>query len=140
MIYLTGQILPVRAICDMAHARGIEVICDAAHSIGHLEFKIPDLDCDYLGSSLHKWLGAPLGNGLRYVRKNKIPKVWPLLGDSALPKDDIRKLEHQGTLPVHNQLAIAHAAFLRGAALKLSPRGHATDHDASPTLPAPHNA
>ncbi|ANM30363.1 hypothetical protein ABI59_13450 [Acidobacteria bacterium Mor1] len=109
VIYLTGQILPVRAICDMAHARGIEVICDAAHSIGHLEFKIPDLDCDYLGSSLHKWLGAPLGNGLLYVRKNKIPKVWPLLGDSALPKDDIRKLEHLGTLPVHNQLAIAHA-------------------------------
>ncbi len=109
VIYLTGQILPVRAICDMAHDRGIEVICDAAHSIGHLEFKIPDLDCDYLGSSLHKWLGAPLGNGLLYVRKSKIPKVWPLLGDSALPKDDIRKLEHQGTLPVHNQLAIAHA-------------------------------
>lgn len=109
VVYLTGQILPVRAVSDMAHARGIDVICDAAHSFAHLDFKIPDLDCDYLGSSLHKWLGAPLGNGLLYVRRSKIPSVWPLLGDTALPREDIRKLAHIGTHPVHDQLGISHA-------------------------------
>ena len=100
MIYLTGQILPVRKICDMAHARGVEVIVDAAHSFAHVDFKIPDLNCDYLGTSLHKWLGAPLGTGLMYVRRDKIAKVWPLFADRTYPKDDIRKFEHLGTRPV----------------------------------------
>ena len=100
MIYLTGQVLPVRKICDMAHEHGVEVIVDAAHSFAHLDFKIPDLHCDYLGTSLHKWLGAPLGSGLMYVRKDKIAKVWPLFADRLFPKDDIRKFEHIGTHPV----------------------------------------
>ncbi|HSG07789.1 MAG TPA: aminotransferase class V-fold PLP-dependent enzyme, partial [Longimicrobiales bacterium] len=73
MIFLTGQVLPVRAVADMAHARGIEVVVDAAHSFAHLDWKIPDLDADYLGSSLHKWLGCPLGTGLLYVKKEHIP-------------------------------------------------------------------
>ena len=70
--------------------------CDAAHSFAHLDFEIPDLHCDYLGTSLHKWLGAPLGTGLMYVRKDKISKVWPLFADRIYPKDDIRKFEHIG--------------------------------------------
>ena len=109
MIYLTGQVLPVRAIADMAHARGLEVIVDAAHSFAHLEWKLPDLGADYLGSSLHKWLGAPLGSGLLYVRRDKIARLWPLLGDSRFASDDIAKLEHIGTHPRSTDLAIISA-------------------------------
>jgi selenocysteine lyase/cysteine desulfurase len=109
MIFLTGQILPVRQICDMAHARGIEVVVDAAHSFAHLDYKIPDLGCDYLGTSLHKWLCVPIGTGLLYVKKEKIAKVWPLLGDRLFPKDDIRKFEHLGTHPVSTDLVIRDA-------------------------------
>jgi selenocysteine lyase/cysteine desulfurase len=109
MIYITGQILPVRAICDLAHERGIEVICDAAHSFAHLAYRIPELGCDYLGCSLHKWLGAPLGNGLLYVKRDRIHRVWPLIAERAYPEDDIRKLGHRGTHPVADQLAIADA-------------------------------
>lgn len=109
MIYLTGQVLPVRAIADMAHARGIEVIVDAAHSFAHLDWKLPDLGADYLASSLHKWLGAPLGSGLLYVRKDKIAGLWPLLGDSRFASDDIAKLEHIGTHPRSTDLAIISA-------------------------------
>lgn len=100
MIYLTGQVLPVRKIADMAHARGVEVIVDAAHSFAHLDFELPELGADYLGTSLHKWLGAPLGTGLLHIRRDKIPRVWPLLADRVFPKDDIRKFEHLGTRPV----------------------------------------
>lgn len=109
MIYLTGQVLPVRKICDMAHARGVEVIVDAAHSFAHLDYKIPDLGCDYLGTSLHKWLGTPVGAGLMYVRKDKISKVWPLFADRVFPKDDIRKFEHIGTHPVAIEQALLEA-------------------------------
>ena len=109
MIYLTGQVLPVRAICDMAHRRGIEVIVDAAHSFAHLDYKIPDLGADYLGTSLHKWLCAPLGSGLLYVRKEKIDRVWPLFGDDTYAADDIRKFEHIGTHPCSTDLTIVNA-------------------------------
>lgn len=109
MIFLTGQILPVRAICDMAHSHGVEVIVDAAHSFAHVDYRIPDLGCDYLGTSLHKWLGVPIGTGLLYVKKEKIPKVWPLMGDRQFPKDDIRKFEHIGTHPVFTDLSIRDA-------------------------------
>ncbi|TFH23583.1 MAG: aminotransferase class V-fold PLP-dependent enzyme, partial [Bacteroidia bacterium] len=71
MINITGQILPVRKICDMAHEKGVEVMVDGAHAFGHFTFSIPDLHCDYYGSSLHKWLSAPLGSGLLYVKKDK---------------------------------------------------------------------
>lgn len=109
VVNITGQILPVRKICEMAHHQGVPVMVDGAHSFGQLEFKIPDLDCDYFGSSLHKWLGAPLGTGLLYVRRNRIAGLWPLLGDTGNPTDDIRKLNHIGTNPVHAELAIADA-------------------------------
>lgn len=99
MIFLTGQVLPVRAVCDMAHDRGIEVIVDAAHSFAHLDWRIPDLGCDYLGTSLHKWLGAPLGTGLLWMKKEHIAKVWPLFGDGNPRSDDIEKLHHIGTHP-----------------------------------------
>ncbi len=109
MIYLTGQVLPVRAIADMAHARGIEVICDAAHSFAHLDYRIPELGADYVGTSLHKWLGAPLGTGLMYVKKEKISRVWPLFGDNHVAVDDIRKFEHIGTHPCSANLSIVDA-------------------------------
>ncbi len=109
MIYLTGQILPIRAICDMAHERGVEVIVDAAHSFAHLNYRIPDLHCDYFGTSLHKWLGAPMGNGLMYIAKDKIHKVRPLFDNTELTAEDIGKFEHLGTQPAANQLGIADA-------------------------------
>ncbi len=109
MINITGQILPVRRIADMAHARGVDVIVDAAHSFAHVVFTVPDLGGDYLGSSLHKWLSTPLGAGLLHVRKEKIAGVWPLLGDTTWPADDIRKFEHIGTHPSWTVLAIADA-------------------------------
>ncbi len=109
MINLTGQILPVREIADMAHDRGIEVICDAAHTFAQLDYKIPELDCDYYGTSLHKWLCCPVGAGMMYMKKEKIEKTWPLFGDSRVPKDDIRKFEHIGTHPVSTNLTIAAA-------------------------------
>lgn len=109
MINITGQVLPVRKICDMAHARGVEVLVDGAHAYSHIDFRMKDLDCDYYGASLHKWLSAPLGSGMLYVRKNKIANVWPLLAAGDLAPDDIRRLNHIGTDPVHVDLGILNA-------------------------------
>ncbi len=109
LINTTGQVLPVRKIADMAHANGIEIISDSAHAFAHVDFKIPDLDCDYLGASLHKWLGAPLGTGILYMKKEKIDKVWPLFGDDTYEDTDIRKFGHIGTIPCHNDQAVADA-------------------------------
>ena len=106
MINITGQILPVRKICDMAHKYGVEVLVDGAHCIGHIKVDIPSLDCDYYGSSLHKWLATPLGAGLLYVRKEHISKIWPLLAQHHTEPDDMYKLNHIGTHPVHTDLAI----------------------------------
>lgn len=92
-----GQIMPVRKIADMAHARGIEVIVDGAHSFGLLDFKIPDLGCDYFGTSLHKFLSAPIGSGMMWIKKEKIAKVWPLMCNSEPHSADIRKFETIGT-------------------------------------------
>lgn len=92
-----GQIMPVRKIADMAHARGIEVICDGAHSFGLLDYKIPDLHCDYWGTSLHKFLSAPVGTGMMWVKKEKISKIWPLLSDDVPDSPNIRKFENLGT-------------------------------------------
>jgi selenocysteine lyase/cysteine desulfurase len=96
MINWVGQLMPVRKICDMAHAKGIEVVCDGAHSFGLMDFKIPDLGCDYFGTSLHKFLSAPIGSGMMWIKKEHIVKIWPLVcGD---PKSaDIRKFETLGT-------------------------------------------
>ncbi len=109
MINITGQILPVRKICDMAHKRGVEVMVDGAHAFGHFAFKISDLNCDYYGSSLHKWLSVPLGSGILYVQKDKIGKIWPLLASGENKQGDIYRLNHVGTHPVHTDLAIADA-------------------------------
>ena len=109
LINLTGQILPARAIAEMAHAKGIEVIVDAAHSFAQLDYKIPELDCDYYGASLHKWLCCPLGTGIMYMKKEKIEKTWPLFGDTGQPIDSITKFEHIGTHPVSTNLTIASA-------------------------------
>jgi selenocysteine lyase/cysteine desulfurase len=93
----------------MAHARGVAVIVDAAHSFAHVVFDVPDLDGDYLGTSLHKWLCTPLGAGLLHIKRDKIATVWPLFGDTSVPDDDIRKLERIGTHPAWTTLAIADA-------------------------------
>lgn len=106
MVNITGQILPVRAICAAAHAHGVPVMVDGAHTFAHLEFAIPDLDCDYYGASLHKWLATPLGAGILYVRRERIAALWPIYGDDSVPGDDIRKLNHTGTHPVHTDLSI----------------------------------
>src|ERR1700743_1550661 len=75
MVNITGQILPVRKICEMAHAHGVEVMGDGAHSFAHIQYTIPSLGCDYFGASLHKWLSVPLGAGILYVRKEKTEKI-----------------------------------------------------------------
>ena len=106
MINITGHILPIKKICEMAHRHGVDVMVDGAHAIGHFEFKISDLDCDYYGSSLHKWLSVPLGAGLLYVRKEKIARVWQLFGDMGHADDKITKLNHTGTQPIATELTI----------------------------------
>lgn len=109
MINITGQILPVRKICNMAHRHEVEVMVDGAHAFAHINFKISDLNCDYYGASLHKWLSVPLGAGILYVRKEKIGKLWQLFGDMGYEDTDIRKLNHTGTTPVHTDLTIPDA-------------------------------
>ena len=109
MINITGQILPIKKICDMAHSYGVEVMVDGAHCVGHFDFSIDDFNCDYYGSSLHKWLATPLGAGLLYVNKNKTHRIWPLLANGNTDKADIRRLNHVGTHPVHTDLAISNS-------------------------------
>jgi selenocysteine lyase/cysteine desulfurase len=105
----TGQIFPARKICRMARERGIEVIVDGAHAFAHFPFQHQDLDCDYYGTSLHKWLLAPHGTGFLYVRKAKIPALWPLMAAPETLKDNIRKFEEIGTHPAANHNAISEA-------------------------------
>lgn len=107
IINITGQILPIRKICDMAHAKGVEVCVDGAHAIAHFKFKIPDLNCDYYGSSLHKWLSAPLGAGLLYVKKEKMPAIWPLLVGWEKDPFKILRISHTGTHPSATDLTIS---------------------------------
>jgi selenocysteine lyase/cysteine desulfurase len=109
VVNITGQVLPIRQICEMAHRQGVEVMVDGAHAIAHLNFAIRDLGCDYYGASLHKWLSAPLGSGLLYVNKEKIPQIRPLLAGAITDLHDIRRLNHTGTHPVATDLAIGHA-------------------------------
>jgi len=105
----TGQIFPVRDICRMGRERGIEVIVDGAHSFAQFPFRHADIDCDYFGASLHKWLCAPIGTGVLYVRRSKIPAIWPLMGAVPELKNDIRKFEQIGTHPASHRLAITEA-------------------------------
>jgi len=109
MINWVGQIQPVRKIADEAHKRGIEVIADGAHTFALLDFKIPDLGCDYYATSLHKWLCAPFGSGMMYVKKDKISKVWALLSNNEPDGPDIRKFESLGTRSFASEMAIGSA-------------------------------
>ncbi|MAR96434.1 MAG: aminotransferase [Candidatus Marinimicrobia bacterium] len=119
MINITGQILPVNKVVKMARKYNIPVIVDGAHTFAHFEFDANDLDCDYYASSLHKWLCAPHGTGLLYVRKNKIADLWPLQAPAECSMEDIRKFEEIGTHPAANYLAIGDAlTFHQGIGTK----------------------
>jgi selenocysteine lyase/cysteine desulfurase len=97
IINWVGQILPVQKICAMAERKGVEVLVDGAHSFGLLDFNVPDLGCDYFGTSLHKFLSAPIGSGMLWIKKDKIEKVWPLICADKPNSSDIRKFENLGT-------------------------------------------
>jgi isopenicillin-N epimerase len=105
----TGQIFPVKKISDMAHSRGIEVMVDGAHAFAQFPFKYADLGCDYYGTSLHKWVLAPIGTGFLYVPKAKIAKIWPLMAAPESMNDNIRKFEEIGTHPASQRNAITEA-------------------------------
>lgn len=109
LINWVGQVQPVRKIADEAHKRGIEVIVDGAHTFAHLDYKIPELGCDYFATSLHKWLCAPFGSGLMYVKKEKIKNVWALLSSNEPDGTDIRKFESLGTRSFASEMAIGTA-------------------------------
>ena len=109
VINITGQITPTRTICELGRSRGIEVIVDGAHSFAHFPFTRDELQCDYFGSSLHKWLFAPKGTGMLYVRRDKIERLWPLMAAEKKQAADIRKFEEIGTHPAANRLAIGEA-------------------------------
>ena len=109
MVNITGHILPIAKICDMAHKRDAYVMVDGAHCVGHFDFNIDDLNCDFYGSSLHKWLAAPLGTGLLYVNPKNRDMVWPLFTERVDMKDDIKRFSHIGTLPCQHHLAIIDA-------------------------------
>jgi selenocysteine lyase/cysteine desulfurase len=110
---LTGQIFPIREICRLGKARGLEVIVDGAHAFAHFPFTRDELECDYYGTSLHKWLLAPHGTGFLYVRKEKIPRVWPLMAAPPEMDANIRKFEEIGTHPAANHNAIAEALLFQ---------------------------
>lgn len=97
VINWVGQIMPVKKISAMAHKHGLQVVCDGAHSFGLLDFKIPDLGCDYFATSLHKFLSAPIGSGMMWIKQEHISKVWPLLGNGDPRSTNIRKFETLGT-------------------------------------------
>jgi selenocysteine lyase/cysteine desulfurase len=109
MINLTGQITPVRDICELARRRGAETVVDGAHSFAQFSFRRDDLACDYFGTSLHKWLHAPKGTGMLYVKKDKIKNVWPLFAAEKSQDADIRKFEETGTRSAAQRLAIGEA-------------------------------
>lgn len=109
MTYTTGQVFPVRRICDEARRRGIISIVDGGHTFAHFPFAIPELGCDVYGSSLHKWLCAPVGNGILYVRKPMIERIWPLMAAAPDQAADIRKFESIGTYPIALRTAVSDA-------------------------------
>ena len=112
---LTGQILPIREVMRIARPRGIEVIVDGAHAFAHFPFTRDELDCDYYGTSLHKWMHAPIGAGFLYVRKEKIAKLWPMMAAAKERDTNIRKFEEIGTHPQANFNAVSVAiTFHRG--------------------------
>src|SRR5216110_1141538 len=112
---ITGQLFPVRRLCRMARQRGIVSIVDAAHSVAHFPFKLGELECDYAGTSLHKWLLAPHGTGLLYVRKDRIASTWPLQAATERQDTDIRKFEEIGTSPAYTKAGINEAIAFQQA-------------------------
>jgi len=104
VVFMTGQMFPIKEICALARARGITSIVDGAHAFAHLPFQFPDIDCDFYGASLHKWLSAPIGTGILYVRKDRIEKHWALMAAPESMDKNIRKYEEIGTHPaaMHN--------------------------------------
>ena len=106
---VTGQLFPVQRLCRLARSRGIVTIVDGAHALGHFPFKLRDLECDAYGVSLHKWLLAPMGNGCLYVRREMIPKFWPLQAVPESQGSDIRKFEAIGTHPWAIRAALGEA-------------------------------
>ena len=117
---LTGQIFPVKRIADEARRRGIKTVVDGAHAYAHFPFTAADLGCDYYGTSLHKWLLAPIGTGFLYVRRENIKDLWPLTPAAASRADNIRKFEEIGTHPAANHNAIAEAlTFHEGIGIDL---------------------
>ena len=115
MINWVGQLMPVKKIASMAHARGIEVLVDGAHSFGLIDFKIPDLDADYFGTSLHKFLSAPIGSGMLWIKKDKIKNIWPLVCNDSPGSGDIRKFETLGTRSFPIEQAIGEAINFHNA-------------------------
>lgn len=109
LLHRTGQILPVAKIARMAQEHGIDVFVDAAHSFAHIDFRLPELQSSFVVAHLHKWLGAPLGVGLLYIRRDRITAIAPLFGDMSYPESDIRKLAHFGTIPPAPIMAIEDA-------------------------------
>lgn len=109
MINITGQILPIRKICDMAHRHGVDVLVDGAHAVGHIKVDMKELDCDYYGTSLHKWMSVPLGAGFLFAKKTKIEQLYPIYAEYGVEKNSIKKLNHTGTHPVHTDLAVQNA-------------------------------
>jgi len=114
-VNITGQITPVKAVCEMARAKGIETIVDGAHSFAQFDFKQKDLACDYFGTSLHKWLFAPKGSGLLFVKRDKIAKLWPLMAAEEKQATDIRKFEEVGTHSAAPRLAIGEAMLFHNS-------------------------
>jgi selenocysteine lyase/cysteine desulfurase len=143
IINLTGQILPVKRVVQMARAKGIPVIVDGAHSFAHFQFTHEDLDCDYFATSLHKWLLAPIGTGMLYVRRDKIKDLWPMQAGSEAQDENIRKFEEIGTHPAANHLAVAEALSFHqgiGAARKEERLRYLTSYWAERLLAHNHGA
>jgi selenocysteine lyase/cysteine desulfurase len=115
VINWVGQIMPVQQLTAMAKRRGIQTIVDGAHSFGLLDFKIPDLGCDYFGTSLHKFLSAPIGSGLLWVKKERIASLWPMMCNDKPESDDIRKFETLGTRSFPIEQAIGEAINFHNA-------------------------
>jgi len=109
MINWTGQILPIKELVKWFREKGVYTIVDGAHAFAHIRDDIGEIGADFYAASLHKWLCAPMGTGLLYVRKDQISTLTPLFADKYLPKDDINKLGHFGTMPIANMLGIISA-------------------------------
>ena len=140
MINWVGQLMPVCKIADMAHEHGIEVLCDGAHSFGLMDFKIPDLHCDYFGTSLHKFLSAPIGTGMMWIKSEKIGKVWPLVCNGEPRSGDIRKFEDLGTRSFPIEEGIGEALNFHngiGPARKQARIGYLKNYWASRVQPMP---